>query len=119
MGAAATKGTATSPWAPRPPRGPRPHCGCRGHQGDRNPTMWAVTHTVAKAAAWAATHPVGHLTEKAHTTFDKFKKIMSSCPVLAIPDFSKPFELQCDASGEGVGAVLMQDKHPIVFESRK
>ncbi|XP_059064922.1 uncharacterized protein LOC131856971 [Cryptomeria japonica] len=58
-------------------------------------------------------------TEKAQTTFDKFKKIMSSCPVLAIPDFSKPFELQCDASGEGVGAVLMQDKHPIVFESRK
>ncbi|XP_059069112.1 uncharacterized mitochondrial protein AtMg00860-like [Cryptomeria japonica] len=32
-------------------------------------------------------------TEKAQTTFDKFKKIMSSCPVLTIPDFSKPFEL--------------------------
>ncbi|XP_057846650.2 uncharacterized protein LOC131056314 [Cryptomeria japonica] len=57
--------------------------------------------------------------EKAQIIFDKFKKIMSSCPVLAIPDFSKPFELRCDASGEGVGAVLMQDKHPIVFESRK
>lgn len=51
--------------------------------------------------------------------FDKFKEIMSSCPVLVIPNFSKPFELQCDASREGIGAVLMQEKHPIVFESRK
>lgn len=57
--------------------------------------------------------------KKAQSVFDKFKKIMSSCPVLAIPDFSKPFELQCDAFGEGIGAVLMQEKHPIVFESRK
>lgn len=31
--------------------------------------------------------------EKAQTAFDKFKKIMSSCQVLVIPYFSKPFEL--------------------------
>ncbi|XP_057870687.2 uncharacterized protein LOC131077252 [Cryptomeria japonica] len=40
-------------------------------------------------------------------------------PGLALLDSAKPVELQCDASGEGVAAVLMQDKHPIVFESRK
>lgn len=57
--------------------------------------------------------------EKAQSVFDKFKDIISSCPVLAITDFSKPFELQCGASGEGIGVVLMQGKHPIVVETRK
>lgn len=56
---------------------------------------------------------------KAQTMFDQFKEIISSCPVLALPDFTKLFELQCDASREGVGAVLMQDMHLIVFESKK
>jgi hypothetical protein len=57
--------------------------------------------------------------EEAQFTFDKMKKVMSTCLVLALPDFSQPFTLECDASGEGIGAVLMQKRHPLAYESQK
>ena len=47
------------------------------------------------------------------------KELMGSCTILALPDFSKPFILECDAIGDGIGAVLKKGKHPISLESRK
>jgi hypothetical protein len=55
-------------------------------------------------------------TEEAQQTFEKMKEVMSTCPVLDLLDFSQPFVLECDTSGVGIGAVLMQGGHPIVFE---
>jgi hypothetical protein len=58
-------------------------------------------------------------TEESHKSFDHMKEVMGTCPVLALPDFTLPFVLECDVSDEGIGVVLMQGGHPIVFESRK
>jgi hypothetical protein len=55
---------------------------------------------------------------EAQLTFDKMKKVMSTCPVLALPDFGQPFTVECDASREGIGAVLMQNRNPLVYESQ-
>ncbi|KAH9288389.1 hypothetical protein KI387_032506, partial [Taxus chinensis] len=51
--------------------------------------------------------------------FDKLKKVMNSCPVLAVLGFSIPFVLEHDALDEGIGVVLVRNKHRIAYESRK
>ena len=55
--------------------------------------------------------------------FRTLKQCVSSPPVLRLPDVSKPFILQTDASSEGIGAILLQKegqiKHPVAFASKK
>ena len=52
-------------------------------------------------------------------TFDLLKKAVTEEPVLKLPDYTKPFQVQTDASDFAIGGVLLQDDHPVAYESRK
>ena len=53
------------------------------------------------------------------TAFCTLRTLLTSAPVLAQPDIEKPFDVFCDASGTGLGCVLMQEGRVIAYASRQ
>jgi hypothetical protein len=51
--------------------------------------------------------------------FLTLKKLLTTAPVLAQTDIEKSFNVYCDASGMGIGGVLMQDGRVITYASRQ
>ena len=63
-----------------------------------------------------------NLSPEALEAFDRHKAACLQAPILAFPDFDKPFFLEMEASGKGLGAVLSQKQadgwyHPIAYAS--
>ena len=51
-------------------------------------------------------------------SFRKINKLVLQAPVLQFYDVDKPVTIQCDASGKGLGAVMLQDNKPVCYASR-
>jgi hypothetical protein len=76
-------------------------------------TIAAPFHELTKKGVsfnWGPTH---------QQAFDTLKSKLTQAPLPQLPDFNKMFELECDASGFGIGGVLLQCGKPIVFFSEK
>jgi hypothetical protein len=72
--------------------------------------------------------PLHELTNKGTTftwvaahqhAFDMLKDKLTPAPLLQLPNFNKTFELECDASGFGLGGVLLQDGKTVAYFSEK
>lgn len=57
-------------------------------------------------------------TDEHQSAFQALKQALCTAPVLAIPDFTKPFAIEMDACHNGVGAVLSQAGHPLAYVSK-
>ena len=57
--------------------------------------------------------------DEAQESFQPLKKKLTEAPILALPNFDKIFEFNCNALGVGIGGVLNQERQPITFFSEK
>ena len=62
-------------------------------------------------------------TPECETAFEKTKILLTTAPVLRIPDMSRPFLVTTDASQTGIAGMLSQEfedgEHPVAYTSRK
>lgn len=57
------------------------------------------------------------LPSEAEAAFQALKTTLTSAPLLRMSDFTRELVIECDASGWGIGAVLMQERQPVAYFS--
>src|SRR5438034_6909153 len=58
-------------------------------------------------------------TSVCEVAFQQLKTLLTTAPILTQPDVTKPFNVYCDASGTGLGCVLMQKVKVVAYASRQ
>jgi hypothetical protein len=83
-------------------------------------------HKFVKNYGNIATPLTGLLKNKSFTwtpvaaqSFQTLKIIMCTNLFLSLLNFTNTFVLECDASGKGIGAILMQEGRPLAFNNKK
>jgi len=51
--------------------------------------------------------------------FESLKEKLTKAPILALPNFAKTFEIECNGSNIGIGVVLLREGHPVAYFSEK
>lgn len=73
---------------------------------------------LAKPLTQILRHKQFQWTSAADKAFGVLKQAMASTSVLGLPQFDEPFEVETDASDDGIGAVLMQKGRPLAYLSK-
>ena len=64
-----------------------------------------------------------HWSNKEQKSFETLKRMLTESPILRLPDFTREFVVQTDASGSGIEACLLQEfddgKFPIAYAIKK
>src|SRR5262249_14420895 len=79
---------------------------------DYSKKMAPLTDLLRKNEAW-------QWTAKCQEAFEQLKLAIALEPVLRLLDFELPFEVHTNASNRAIGGVMVQEGHPVAYESRK
>nr|KYP67722.1 Retrovirus-related Pol polyprotein from transposon 17.6 [Cajanus cajan] len=58
-------------------------------------------------------------TDAFERSFEELNRRLTTSPVLVLPDSGEPFDVYCDASHQGLGCVLMQNRRVVAYASRQ